>query len=56
MRIRLRFTPDKDWIVESKHWYNFKWKYEQLFSGDNAYERAFFYARAVQHPTIEEIT
>jgi hypothetical protein len=49
-------TPDKDWVVESKCWYNFQWRHERFFFDDDAYERALFYARALQHPTLEEIT
>jgi hypothetical protein len=56
MRVRLRISPDKDWVVESKHWYNFRWEYQQLFSGDDAHERARFYARALKNPYTEEIT
>jgi hypothetical protein len=56
MRIRIRMTPDKDWVVESKRWYNFGWRFERFFMGDDAYNRALFYARALQHPTFEEIT
>jgi hypothetical protein len=56
MRVRLRFDPNEIWIVEGKHWYNFNWHYENSFMGDNAYERAHFYARALRHPHIEEIT
>lgn len=56
MRIRIRMSPDKDWVVETKRWYNFGWRYEKMFFGDDAYERALFYARALQHPTFEEIT
>jgi len=45
----------KEWIVESKYWYNFKWKYQNLFSGDDAYDRAHFYARALKYTHIEEV-
>jgi len=55
MRVRLRFHPDKYWVVESKQWYNFNWKYQALFSGGDAYERAHFYARALKHSHLEEI-
>ena len=55
MRVRLRFNPHEIWIVEGKHWYNFQWHYENSFMGDNAYERAHFYARLLKNPEIEEI-
>jgi hypothetical protein len=48
--------PDQYGVVESKRWYNFEWQHEKMLLGDNAYERALFYARALQHPTFEEIT
>jgi hypothetical protein len=56
MRVRLRLDPNEIWIVEGKHWYNFNWHYENSFMGDNAYERAHFYARMLKHPKTEEIT
>ena len=56
MRVRLRFGPDKTWYVESKQWWHFSWGYEQLFSGEDAYERAHFYARALKFHHTEEIT
>jgi hypothetical protein len=56
IRVRLRFGPDKFWYVESKQWWSFGWNYEKLFGGDDAYERAHFYARALKFPYIEEIT
>ena len=56
MRVRIRFDADEYWVVESKPWYNFFWKIEKSFMGDNAYERANFYARALKHPHTEEIT
>ena len=56
MRVRLHLTPHEDWLVESKRWYNFTWKYEALFSGDDAYKRAHRYAVLLKHATIEEIT
>ena len=56
MRVRVRMNPHRDWVVESKRWYNFTWQYEYLFIGNDAYERAHAYARALQHPTFEEIT
>ena len=56
MRVRLRFDPREYWVVESKLWYNFHWKIEASYQGDDAYERAHFYARALKHPHTEEIT
>jgi hypothetical protein len=56
MRVRLRLDPRQFWVVESLVWYNFEWSYEQCFHGENAYERAHVYARALKHPKIEEIT
>lgn len=56
MRVRLRFDAREYWVVETKLWYNFFWKIEDSFHGDNAYERAHFYARALKNPHTEEIT
>jgi hypothetical protein len=56
MRVRLRFDAREYWVVETKPWYNFFWKIEDSFHGDNAYERAHFYARALKNPHTEEIT
>jgi len=56
MRIRIWFAPDKVWWVQSKRWWYFTWCDEKCFIGDDAYERAHFYARALKHPTFEEIT
>ena len=55
MRVRIRLHPKGYWVVETKRWYEFDWQYENLFSGDNDYERAHFYARALKYPQIEEI-
>jgi hypothetical protein len=55
MRVRIIFNARKYWVVEGKHWYNFNWHYEHSFMGDNAYERAHFFARALRKPQIEEI-
>ena len=55
MRVRLRLTPHKDWLVESKCWHEIFWQYEGLFSGDDAYDRAHSYAVALKNPLIEEI-
>jgi hypothetical protein len=57
MRVRLRQGPDKDWIVESKRWYNIFWQYERGFyeSVDSAYERAVKYAHLLKHAKIEEV-
>jgi len=55
MRVRLKFNPHGYWIVESKrHWYR-GWQWEQSFHGDNAYERAKFFAQALKHQQVEEI-
>jgi hypothetical protein len=56
MRVRLRFSPKQYWVVESKYWYGFNWQYEDLFWGDNAYERAKDFALKLKNPQIEEIT
>ena len=56
MRIRVVFSPHKYWYVESKKWYQLRWHWEASFHSDDAYERAHFFARALQHPTFEEIT
>ena len=55
MRVRVRLHPKGYWVVETKRWYEFDWQYENLFSGDNDYERAHFYARALKYPQFEEI-
>jgi hypothetical protein len=55
MKIRLLFTPDDIWLVQSKRWWHFKWYDEKGFIGDDAYERAHFYARALKYPHTEEI-
>ena len=55
MRVRLRLGPNKTWYVESKEWWHFSWSYEQSFCGDDAYERAHFYARILKNPTVEEV-
>ena len=55
MRVRIRLHPNELWIVESKRWYDFEWNYENSFIGDNAYERAHFFARLLKNPEIEEI-
>jgi hypothetical protein len=56
MRVRLKFNPHSYWTVESKrHWYS-GWQLEQSFHGDDAYERAHFFARALKHQQTEEIT
>jgi hypothetical protein len=55
MRVRVRFDPRGLWIIETKRWYNFSWMYADSVTGDNAYERAHFYARALKYPQIEEI-
>jgi hypothetical protein len=56
MRVRLRLIPRDYWIVETKRWYDFLgWMIADSFTGDNAYERAHFYARALKYPQIEEI-
>jgi hypothetical protein len=56
MRVRVRLHPKEYWVVESKRWYEFDWQYENLFSGDNAYERAKAYGQALKYPQFEEIT
>ena len=56
MRVRLLFGPDELWLVQSKRWWCFSWHDEKGFTGDVAYQRAHFYARALKHPQIEEIT
>ena len=56
MRVRLKFNPHSYWTVESKrNWYS-GWQWEQSFHGDDAYERAHFFARALKHQQTEEIT
>jgi hypothetical protein len=55
MRVRLRLTPRKCWVVETKYWYEFNWRFEELFVGDNAYERAKDYAVLLKNPQVEEI-
>jgi len=55
MRVRLVFHPDKYWIVQIKRWYQFRWEHENSFCGDDAYERAHFYARALKYPHTEEV-
>lgn len=56
MRVRIRLHSNEAWVVESKRWYQFKWKYENCFLGNDAYERAHFCARLLKNPEIEEIT
>jgi hypothetical protein len=55
MRVRLLFSADEIWLVQSKRWWNLSWHSEKGFSGDMAYERAHFYARILKNPTVEEI-
>jgi hypothetical protein len=56
MRVRIRFDPRGYWIIETKRWYDFLgWMIADSVTGDNAYERAHFYARALKYPQIEEI-
>ena len=55
MRVRVRFDPENQWIVETKRWYSFYWYYQARLHGDNAYKRACVYARALKYPQIEEI-
>jgi hypothetical protein len=55
MRVRLRFNPREMWVVESKHWYELKWTFHDMFGGDNSYTRAYLYARTLKRPHIEEI-
>lgn len=55
MKVRLLFAPDDVWWVQSKCWWHFSWHDEKCFIGDDAYERAHFYARALKYPHIEEI-
>lgn len=55
MRARVRFEPRGYWIVETKRWHDFSWMHRDSFTGDNAYERACIYARALKYPQIEEI-
>jgi hypothetical protein len=56
MRVRLVFNPHEYWTVESKRWYQLSWHLENSFHGDNSYERAHFFARALKQPQTEEIT
>lgn len=56
MRVRIRLHPKEYWVIETKRWYEFDWQYENLFAGDNAYERAKAYAVLLKHPQLEEIT
>ncbi|CAB4131816.1 hypothetical protein UFOVP125_26 [uncultured Caudovirales phage] len=56
MRVRIRLHPKEYWVLETKLWYEFNWQYENLFMGDNAYERAKACAVLSKHPQIEEIT
>ena len=55
MRVRLRFNPHEYWTVESKLWYQFFWQFESSFHGDDCYERAHLFARALKHGQTEEI-
>jgi hypothetical protein len=56
MRVRLLLDADKTWWVQSKRWWFLPWYFEKCFLGDQAYERAHFYARALKNPHTEEIT
>ena len=55
MRVRIRLHPKGYWVVETKRWYEFDWQYENLFAGDDTYERAKAYARALKYQQFEEI-
>ena len=56
MKVRLRLDPNQHWYVESKRWYEFNWQHENLFAGDEAYERAKDYALRLKYQATEEIT
>jgi hypothetical protein len=55
MRVRVRLHPKEYWVVETKRWYEFDWQYENLFAGDDSYERAKAYGQALKYPQFEEI-
>lgn len=55
MRVRVRLHPKGYWVVETKRWYEFDWQYENLFDGDDTYERAKAYGQALKYPQYEEI-
>ena len=55
MRVRIRLHPKGYWVVETKRWYEFDWQYDNLFSGDDSYERAKAYGQALKYPQYEEI-
>ena len=55
MRVRLRRGPSEEWVVESRNWWSFGWYYEKCFLGDDAYNRAYYYAKALKHPHTEEV-
>jgi hypothetical protein len=43
-------------VVESKEWWHTVWVPEESFIGDNAYDRAYEYARKLKNPCCEEVT
>ena len=58
MRVRIRkyWAFENEWIVESYHWYNFKWITQKHIAGDDAEKRALKCARELLNPMIIEIT
>jgi len=56
MRVRIRQTPRGYWEVESKKWWQFAWNFEEAFLGDNAYDRAYEYARKIKSPYCMEVS
>ena len=56
VRIKRHWEYEDGWLVESYHWYNFKWVTEKYVIGDDAEKRALKYARDMLDPVIIEIT
>ena len=55
MRIRIKEEANGRWIVESKKWWQFTWRWEETFYDQFAYEKAKAYAERMKNLRIEEI-
>jgi len=58
MRVRVRKHPTDYWVVESKVWYEFKWRYQESFhsaDSESAEKRALKYAQDLINPMIIEV-